>query len=94
MLSNKQVMASRLWFLAQTTRLAVNSLSKPAKKPSLMRSYSVRRFLCTDRKPNTLKSANLDTHVDPEVLDVSEEITTPHKQPKTPKRDSKYTKKS
>ena len=93
MLSNKQVMASRLWFLAQTTRLAVNSLPRPAARPSLVRSYSVRRFLCTDRKPDTLKSTNLDTHVDPEVLDVSEEITTTPEQPKTLKSDSKYTKK-
>lgn len=93
-LSNKQAMASRLWFLAQTTsRLAVNSLSRHSVKPSLVRSYSVRRFLCTDRKPDTLNTASLDTHVDPKVLDESEETANPPEVSKTPKSSSKCIKK-
>ena len=87
-------MASRLWFLAQTTsRLAANSLSRYSANPSLARSYSVRRFLCTDRKPDTLNTASLDTHVDPKVLDESEETANPPEVSKTPKSDSKCIKK-
>ena len=61
-------MVSRLWFLAQvTSRFAVNSLARHTAEPSLIHSYSVRRFLCADQKPDTLKPSELSGHVDAEV---------------------------
>lgn len=90
MLRNKQAMASRLWFLAQnTSRFAVNSLSRHTAKPSLIHSYSVRRFLCAERKPDTSKSADLSSHVDPEVSDEPTGVNNSAELPKTPKSDGK-----
>lgn len=87
MLSNKQMMASRLWFLAQaTSRLAVNSLSRHNAKPSLRYSYNVRRFLFADQKPYNIKSAKFSSDVDAEASDVS---NNPPELPKTPKTNGK-----
>lgn len=94
MLGNKQVMASRLWFLAQaTSRFTVNSLSEHISKPSLRQSFSVRRFLCADRKSDTFKSTKSSSHVGADVLDEpSEEANDSPELQKTPKRDGKMVK--
>ena len=84
-------MASRLWFLAQaTSRFAVDSLSRHTAKPSLRHSYSVRRFLCADRKSDTFK---LSSHVGADVMDEpSEEAKDSSELPKSPKSDGKVIK--
>ena len=85
------MMASRLWFLAQaTSRFAISSLSRHTAKPSLRHSYSVRRFLCTDRKSDTFKDTKLSSHVEADVLHKPSE--EPNELPETPKSDGKVVK--
>ena len=93
-LGNKQVMGSRLWFLAQaTSRFAANSLSRHTARPSFIQSYSVRRFLCADRKSDTFNSTELSDHVDADEADEpSEEVNDSPELLKTPKSDGKLVK--
>ena len=84
-------MANRLWFLVQLmSRFAINSLARHTSEPSFIHSYSVRRFLCADHKPDTLKSNGLSSHVDAEVQQGSSEgVSSSSKASLTFKSDSK-----
>lgn len=89
MLSNKQPMASRLWFLVQiSSRFAVNSLPSHILKPPFRSSYSIRRLLCAERKSDTLEST---VSADAILQDESEGVTDePPELPKKPKSNLKW----
>ena len=80
MLSNKQVMASRLWFLVQaTTRFGVGAHSRRTVTPLLPPSYSVRRFLSADQKSDasglTESSSNVDNEIQNEAKEATENVS-------------------
>lgn len=76
MLSNKQIMASRLWFLVQiaASRFTINLLPRRIVRPLPKPTYSARRFLCADRKSDTFISTKLSSKVDSEVVGESKEV--------------------
>ena len=61
---------------------------RPLPKPT----YSVRRFLCADRKSDCFKSTKLSSNVDAKVLGDFKEIDDPQESPEVLKDDGKLIK--